>query len=149
MNAAATGLRVSLAGAVAVGGYVHADLYLNHGYRYVHVIGPSFLLQAAVSFAVAVLVLLGGPWWLRAVAALLSAGALAALALSRSVGLFGFTERGWEPSPQVAISVVAEVATLALCAVELTRARRRHIKRPSPRRSGMSSDSSGAVRQQL
>jgi len=58
-------------------------------------IGPSFLVQAAASFAIAVLLLLGGPFSLRAVGAGLSAGALTAFVLSRTVGIFGFTEIGW------------------------------------------------------
>ncbi|BBY68847.1 hypothetical protein MPRI_10340 [Mycobacterium paraintracellulare] len=35
-------------------------------------------------------------------------------ALSRTVGLFGFSERGWDPSPYAAISVAAEVVILLL-----------------------------------
>jgi hypothetical protein len=44
--------------------------------------------------------------------ALLSVGTLIAFALLRTMGLFGFTERGWEPSPQAAVSVIAEVLTV-------------------------------------
>jgi len=38
-------------------------------------------------------------------------GALLAFVSSRTVGLFGFSERGWAPSPHAAISVGAEVLT--------------------------------------
>jgi hypothetical protein len=41
-------------------------------------------------------------------------GALVAFVLSRIVGLFGFSERGWVPSPRAAISVGAEVLTILL-----------------------------------
>ena len=103
-------LRVGIAATLAVSGYVHADLY-GDGYRYVHLIGPAFLVQAAASFAIAILVLAGGPWTLRVAAAALSAGALVAFGLSRTVGIFGFSERGWQPAPQAAIGVAAEFAT--------------------------------------
>jgi len=91
-------LRVGLSASLAVGGYVKAYLY-GDGYRDVPTIGPAFLLQASLSFALAVLILIGGPWWLKAVAAALAAGALVAIALSRTIGLFGFTERGWPSLP--------------------------------------------------
>ncbi|MDT5327867.1 MAG: hypothetical protein QOF25_5019 [Mycobacterium sp.] len=47
-------------------------------------------------------------------AVLTSAGSLIAFSLSRTVGLFGFTERGWQPAPHAAISVGAELLTLVL-----------------------------------
>lgn len=106
-------LRVGICIAVAVSGYVHYDLYRG-GYRYIHLIGPSFLVQAAASFAIAVLLLLGAPFTLRIAAAGLAGGALAAFTLSRTVGIVGFTEIGWEPAPKAAISVVAEIATIAM-----------------------------------
>ncbi len=76
--------------------------------------------QAIVFCVLALLILAGGPDWLRWVAGVLSAGALVAFALSRTVGLFGFAELGWNPSPLAAVSVIAEVLTVvfvaALCA---------------------------------
>ncbi|HWF68767.1 MAG TPA: hypothetical protein VG187_04250, partial [Mycobacterium sp.] len=97
--------RIGIAAAVAVSGISHAYIYI-HGYRHIPTIGTAFVVQAGVSFAVAALILLGGPAWLRWAAAMLAGGALVAFALSRTVGLFGFSERGWEPSPHAAISVV-------------------------------------------
>lgn len=113
-------LRLGIAASLALTGVSHAYLFI-HGYRYIPFIGPSFLLQASVCMAVAVLLAIGGPAWLRWVAAALSAGSLVAFALSRTIGLFGFTERGWQPAPQAAISVVAEVLAVALWAVWLVR----------------------------
>lgn len=107
----AAGLLVSAAG--------HGYLYL-HGYRYIPAIGPGFLVLAAVSAALAVLIALGGPGWLRAVALLVSLGALGAFALSRTVGVVGFVERGWAV-PHGPISVLAEAITVALCAWSLLR----------------------------
>ncbi|MFB8280039.1 hypothetical protein [Nocardia colli] len=116
-------VRVGISISLAVSGYLHADLY-DHGYRYIHIIGPSFMLQAAASFALALVVLVG-PWTLRAAAGLLAVGALTAFILSRTTGLFGFTEIGWQPAPQAALSVIAEAITAILCAVSLLVLRRR------------------------
>ena len=112
------GLRVAIAAALAVSGISHAYLYI-HGYRHIPNIGTAFLFQASVSVAVAVLLVLGGPGWLRWAAAALAGGSLVAFALSRTVGVLGFTERGWQPSPHAAISAVAEVLTVVLWAVWL------------------------------
>lgn len=60
-------------------------------------IGAAFLVGASVAFAVAALILLGGPGWLCWVAAAVAGGSLTAFALSRTVGIFGFSERGWDP----------------------------------------------------
>ncbi|MGH3554601.1 MAG: hypothetical protein ACRDT5_18840, partial [Mycobacterium sp.] len=98
--------RIGIAAAVTVSGISHAYLYI-HGYHHIPTIGDAFVLQASVSFAVAALILVGGPGWLRWVAALVAGGALVAFGLSRTAGLFGFSERGWEPSPHAAVSVAA------------------------------------------
>ncbi|MFC9790501.1 hypothetical protein [Rhodococcus sp. NPDC127528] len=126
-------LRIGICVSVAISGYIHFDLYRG-GYRYIHLIGPSFLLQAAASFALAVLLLLGGPLMLRIAAGGLSVGALAAFVLSRTVGIFGFAEIGWQPAPRAAVSVAAELATVLLCAVSVlihVRSRRASRMRPS------------------
>lgn len=116
-------IRLALALAVATSGGSHAYLYV-HGYHHIPMIGPAFLVQASVSFGLALLILIGGPGWLQWAAAGLAGGALVAFALSRTVGLFGFSETGWEPSPHAAISVIAEVLTVALWAVYVVGLRR-------------------------
>lgn len=116
--------RIAAAVCLATSGYLHAQLYL-HGYRVIPVIGPSFLLQASGSVAVAVLLLVAGPAILRLGAAGLAAGALFGFAASRTVGLFGFVERGFDPAPQALLSLLAEVAVLLLLAVPYVRGRRR------------------------
>jgi drug/metabolite transporter (DMT)-like permease len=120
--------RIGIAAAVAVSGVSHAYLYI-HGYRHIPTIGEAFALQASISLAVAVLILLGGPGWLRWAAAMVAGGALVAFAVSRTVGLFGFSERGWQPSPHAAVSVVAELLTLVLWAVYLLGRRRTEARR--------------------
>jgi hypothetical protein len=111
-------LRLGIAGSLAVSGLGHAYLYI-HGYRHIPTIGTAFLLQASASLAVAILLAVGGPGWLRWVAAVLAAGSLGAFGLSRTTGLFGFLESGWEPAPHAAISVIAELLTVLLCAAWL------------------------------
>jgi hypothetical protein len=108
-------LRMVIAASLAVSGVSHASLYAN-GYNQIPTIGPAFLLQASVFFAVAALVLVGGPDWLVWTAAVLAAGALGAFVLSRTVGIAGFIEVGWDPAPHALLSVVSEVVTLLACA---------------------------------
>jgi hypothetical protein len=115
-------LRIGLAASLAVSAASHAYLYI-HGYHYIPTIGTAFLIQASVSFSLALLIVAGGPWWLRWVAAAVAGGSLVAFVLSRTVGLFGFSERGWDPSPHAAISVSAEVLTVLLWAATLVRSR--------------------------
>ncbi|ORA41766.1 hypothetical protein BST20_04285 [Mycobacterium branderi] len=108
--------RIGIAATLAASGISHAYLYV-HGYRHIPTIGGAFALQASVAFAIATLILVGGPAWLRWAAAMVASGALVAFGLSRTVGLFGFTERGWEPWPHTAVSAVAELLTIVLWAV--------------------------------
>jgi hypothetical protein len=108
-------LRGGISLTLAISGLIHADLYI-HGYRYVATVGPAFLLQASVFVALAVLIAVGGPRWLFWAGGLGALGSLVAFALSRTVGMFGFVERGWAPAPQAAVSVLVEVLTVVLCA---------------------------------
>jgi hypothetical protein len=119
-------LRVGLAASLVVSAASHAYLYV-HGYQHIPKIGTAFLIQASVSFAVALLIVVGGPVWLRWAAAAVAGGSLVAFALSRTIGLFGFAERGWDPSPYAASSVAAEVVTVLLWAGAL-------VKWPRPKR---------------
>ena len=106
--------RMVIAASSVVSGVSHAYLYA-HGYGHIPVVGTGFLVQACVSFAVAVLVLLGGPEWLVWAAGVLAVGALGAFALSRTVGIAGFVEVGWDPAPHALLSVAAEVVTVFAC----------------------------------
>jgi O-antigen/teichoic acid export membrane protein len=106
-------VRIGIAVALVVSGISHAYLYI-HGYQHIPTIGAAFVLQASVSFAVAALILVGGPEWLEWSAAVIAGGALGAFVLSRTVGLLGFSERGWQPSPHAAVSVIAELLTVGL-----------------------------------
>lgn len=123
-------IRVGLALSLAVSAASHAYLYV-HGYRHIPDIGAAFLVQASVSFAIALLILLGGPEWLRWAAAAVAGGSLVAFTLSRTVGVLGFSERGWEPAPHAAITVSAEVLTVLLWAGEVAARRGRLPRQPA------------------
>jgi hypothetical protein len=123
--------RLALSLSLAVSGVVHAYLYV-HGYQHIPNIGPAFLWQASAFCALGVLILAGGPAWLRWAAALGAAGSIAAFALSRTVGLLGFSERGWEPSPYAVISIVAEVLTVLIVAATALPRRTTSSVAPAP-----------------
>ncbi|MEB4208226.1 hypothetical protein [Mycobacterium sp. 94-17] len=112
-------VRVGFAASLTIAAAGHAYLYV-HGYRHIPTIGAAFMVQASLSFAIAGLILVGGPAWLRWAGATVAAGSLVAFVLSRTVGLSGFAERGWDPAPYAAVSVGAEVLTVALWAGALT-----------------------------
>ncbi|MFJ5724828.1 hypothetical protein [Streptomyces sp. NPDC093149] len=109
-------MRLAIAAALAGSGYIHAQLYLA-GYRFIHVVGDLFLLQASAAFAVAALVLFAAPVLVRVAAAGVALGALAGFTASRTIGVFGFTERGLQPAPQALLSVLLETGTLLILAV--------------------------------
>ncbi|OMC09297.1 hypothetical protein [Mycobacterium sp. SP-6446] len=122
-------LRIGLALSLAVSATSHAYLYI-HGYQHIPMIGTAFLVQASALFALALLISIGGPPWLQWVAAAVAGGSLVAFALSRTVGLFGFSERGWDPAPHAVISVAAELLTVLLWAGTLVRWRRLKAVQP-------------------
>src|SRR5260370_38603341 len=77
----------------------HANLYIDGGYRTIPTIGPRFLLLSSGSFALAALLLAGGPLVLRLGAVGGAAGGLGALIMSRPVGLGGLFQCGAAPAP--------------------------------------------------
>lgn len=128
MRVADFAMRMGFSASLAVSGVVHAYLY-TQGYRNIPAIGLAFVLQASVFCAFAVLVLIGRWGWLRLAAAVGAGASLVAFGLSRTVGLFGFIERGWNPSPYAAISVAAELVTVVLYAVNVLATKRFHAAR--------------------
>jgi hypothetical protein len=123
-------LRLGLAVSLAVSAYSHAYLYI-HGYQHIPMIGTAFLIQASASFALALLIVAGGPGWLQWAAAAVAGGSLVAFVLSRTVGVFGFLERGWDPAPHAVITVAAEVVCVLLWAGGLVRGSAL-VRRPRP-----------------
>ncbi|MBE5462537.1 hypothetical protein [Mycobacteroides abscessus] len=122
-----TAYRIALTVSLAVSGYTHSHLHIV-GYQYIPSIGPAFLVQAGAFFAMSVLIIVGAPNWMVTAAGLGSAGTLVAFALSRTIGLFGFSEHGWDPAPYAMLSVLTELAAVALASVLLAK----HVRRPVP-----------------
>jgi hypothetical protein len=119
-------LAVPMAASTLLGGYAHLRLYAD-GYKDIPVgsIGRQFLLNAAgaVAIAAALLVTLVVPLLPRWIGWLAAAGGVAWGAVSlvaffvarTSGGWFGFTDQpGLNPSPEAALAVFSEAATVAL-----------------------------------
>ena len=113
MSAPRVALQVTIATSLAVSGVIHAYLYII-GYREIPAVGLGFLFQGSLFCALAVLILFGGPRWLYPLATVGAAGSLIAFALSRTIGLFGFIETGWQPFPYTVVSLCAEALTIVL-----------------------------------
>lgn len=128
-------IRIVGAALLAAMGWIHWELY-ELGYSSVPTIGPLFLLNAALGLMAAAAVLATPSRWLALVelgGGLLSFGTLAALVMSVTVGLFGFTET-WD-APLVGRTVVVEGAGV----VVLLTAALLHRRRPTaaePREDG-------------
>jgi len=124
-------LAVGMAASTLVGGYAHLRLYAD-GYKDIPVgnIGRQFLLNAAgaVAIAAGLLVTLVVPLLPRWVGWLAAAGGVAWGAVSLVAffvartggGWFGFTDQpGLNPSPEAALAVFSEAATVTLGAAVL------------------------------
>ena len=89
--AAAIAARLAGAGLLAWIGYIHWYLW-HEGYRQIPTDGPFFLLDAIAGVALAVAMLAWARPLTGLVAAAFAASTIAALLISLTVGLFGFTE---------------------------------------------------------
>jgi hypothetical protein len=119
-------LRVAGAGLLVAMAWIHLYLWFD-GYDGISVIGPLFLLNAILGFALA-LGVLGAPGRLlglvAAAGALLQAGTLGALIMTTAVGLFGFQESTSAPLFWETVWVEAAGAVvLAVLAAVRTRSR--------------------------
>jgi hypothetical protein len=102
------------AAGLTVGGYVHWCLY-RHGYRSIPVIGTLFLLNVIASAIVAIAVLVSRRLVTLLAGIGVAVGTLGAFVASRLPGgVFHFQERGFQPDPQSAVAVVAEVIAIAM-----------------------------------
>jgi hypothetical protein len=120
------GGRVVAAVLVLIGGYIHLKLYFD-GYRDIPDanLGRSFLLNAAAALVVAAALVLWRNVWALVAGLVLVNATLIGFGLSRtSRGIFGFTESGFQPSPEAAISLVVEIVAavilIALLYLELS-----------------------------
>ncbi len=103
--------RCVAAALVLAGGIVHLRLWLD-GYRDIpdSVIGPSFMANFIASVVVAIALVLWRHWVVVVAALALVNGTLLGFALSRTDrGIFDFTERGFDPSPEAVLALVFEI----------------------------------------
>jgi len=70
MNFAGVITRIGIAAALAVSGISHAYLYI-HGYQHIPTIGAAFVVQASISCALALLILIGGIFVIEALSVLI------------------------------------------------------------------------------
>jgi len=113
--------RVAAAAFVIVGGLVHLQLWRS-GYKGIPYIGTWFIANVAVSVALAAVVVAVNNAWVNLGGVLFSLSSLVALVMSRTTGLFGFTERAW--TDQAVRATTAELGAIVAFAVILVAARR-------------------------
>jgi hypothetical protein len=105
--------RVIVAVAVLVSGAVHLKLWAD-GMKDIHLIGPSFLLNAVAALVIALGVLLWRHWLPLLAAVGFAAATLVAFLISATVGLFGVHEV-WTGGYVVTAYVAELVALVAGC----------------------------------
>lgn len=96
---------------------MHLQLWRN-GYRYLPYVGPMFLGNVAASVMVAVALSARRDRWAALAGLALAAGSLAALALSRTIGIAGFMEPGL--SAAALRTIAAETGALVALGVAIT-----------------------------
>lgn len=116
-------MRLVAALALLVGGLVHLELYFRGGYRSFPDanLGRSFLLNGVASVLVAAVLLMRRDVIVRLAGIAVAVGTLIAFYLTRQTdtGIFGFTEKGFEPSPQAAIALIAELVAVVVLLASL------------------------------
>jgi len=138
-------MRLLGAMAVLAVGAIHLQQYIGADYRTIPTIGPLFLLNAVASAIVGAGLILplgrllsarkahAAIGLLALGAVLIAVGALAALFISESGGLFGFTEHGYRAA--IVVAIVAEGSTVLLlgpvAAIKLVQASSTDAKRPT------------------
>ena len=114
----ARGLKLAAAAALLVGGLVHLQLYFAAYRSYPDAnLGRSFLVNAIASGCVATALAVRRERWVALLGVAVAAGTLVAFFVTRtSDRLFGFEEKGLQPSPQATIAFVVEIAAIVLLA---------------------------------
>ena len=97
-----------------IGGIVHYNLWRS-GYRSIPKIGPLFMANFLGSIGIAGAVMISRRASIALAGIAFAAGSLAAVLLSRSVGVFGFTEMIW--TKEAIITVISELGAIATLAV--------------------------------
>ncbi|MCU1360631.1 MAG: copper binding protein plastocyanin/azurin family protein, partial [Ilumatobacteraceae bacterium] len=104
-----------------IGGLIHLQLYFD-GYRDIPNanLGRSFLLNGFGSAVIAIALLARRDIIVRLAGIGLVAGTLIAFTLTRNGHpVFGFTEKGFEPSPQAALTLIVEIIAMVALLVSL------------------------------
>ena len=122
--------RLLAAALILAGGAVHLQLWQG-GYRGIPRIGPWFLANVIISVVLAVALMVRKDPRVSLAGMLFSIASLGALVMSRTVGIFGFTERAWTPAALRA--AVAEIGAFVILAVILATCRMRKRRASSPR----------------
>lgn len=106
---------------------VHLQRLVGAGYEQLPTINTLFWLDVAAGASLAAAVLIRGHALAALAGAAVSAGAIAALLVSHSSGLFGFTEPSFDAAVVIALAseATALVALLGLLALRLAHVRRR------------------------
>ena len=108
--------RLLAAALLLAGGVIHYDLWTN-GYRDIPTIGPLFLANFVGSIVLAGAVMASRRAGVTLAGIVFAAGSLTALILSRTVGVFGFSETIW--TTQAVQTLATELGALATLAVVL------------------------------
>ncbi len=124
--------RLLAAALLLTGGIAHYNLWKS-GYRHVPKIGTLFLANFVASIALAAAVMLSRRAIVASAGIAFAAGSLAALVLSRTVGVFGFTETIW--TPQAIKTLASEIGAILTLGVALTMQLR--ATRKAPHRSAL------------
>ena len=109
------------------GGAVHLQLW-SGGYRAIPRIGPWFMANVIISVVLAIALFVRNDRRVALAAIVFSLASLGALVMSRTIGIFGFIERGWTSS--VVQATAAEVGAVFFLTILLTMWRSRPIPIP-------------------
>ena len=110
-------VRLCAALLLLAGGVVHYDLWTS-GYRYIPTIGPLFMANFIASIILGAAVAISRRATVAFAGMAFAAGSLAALILSRTVGVFGFTEAIWTTEAvQTLFSAVGAIVVLAAAVI--------------------------------
>jgi hypothetical protein len=114
------------AGLVGASAWIHLHLW-QLGYRSVHIVGPMFLAQSIVGFALGALMLAIRRWPLAVVGALYMAATIGGLLTSDWFGLFGFHDHLDAPYAGMSLTIegVGLVVLLVSASASLVHAVRR------------------------
>jgi 4-amino-4-deoxy-L-arabinose transferase-like glycosyltransferase len=114
-----------------VGGVMHYNLW-SSGYRFIPTIGPLFIANFVGSVALAAAVMVSRRATVALAGIIFATGSLTALVLSRTVGVFGFTEPVWTTEAlQILASEIGAIVALGIALTVQIRMRDEDRQRPA------------------